>query len=39
MSSTIIIVIITKKLDLHGVRAPPGIALRRRPSHAGPENP
>jgi hypothetical protein len=38
MSSAIIIVII-KKLDLHGVRASPSIALRRRLSHAGPETP
>jgi len=27
------------KLDLRGVRQPPGVALRRRPSHAGRENP
>ena len=28
-----------KKLDLRGVRQPPGIVLRRRPSHTGQENP
>jgi hypothetical protein len=28
-----------KKLDLRGVRLPPGIVLRRRPSHTGRENP
>jgi chromosome segregation ATPase len=28
-----------KKLDLRGVRQPPGILIRRRPSHAGQENP
>jgi hypothetical protein len=28
-----------KKLDLRGVRQPPGIKLRRRPSHTGRENP
>jgi hypothetical protein len=28
-----------KKLDLRGVRQPPGIVLRRRPSHTGRENP
>jgi hypothetical protein len=27
------------KLDLRGVRQPPGIELRRRPSHTGRENP
>jgi hypothetical protein len=27
------------KLDLRGVRQPPGIVLRRRPSHTGQENP
>jgi hypothetical protein len=27
------------KLDLRGVRQPPGILLRRRPSHTGRENP
>jgi hypothetical protein len=28
----------SKKLDLRGVRQPPGIVLRRRPSHTGQEN-
>jgi hypothetical protein len=28
-----------KKLDLRGVRQPPGIVLRRRPSHTVQENP
>jgi hypothetical protein len=31
--------VMIKKLDLRGVRQPPGIILRRRPSHTGRENP
>jgi hypothetical protein len=31
--------VVLLKLDLRGVRQPPGIVLRRRPSHAGRENP